>query len=1149
MKKLEKIRLVQFFLFEREEILVDEITGIFGPNASGKSSMLDAVQIAMLGANTRNFALNAQADEEQRTSRTLRAYCLGQYGENAEDRARDHATTYISLIWRDTVTGTPLTMGVCIGASSDRDGHDVLGRYLLPGVELQMGDHLEVVDGRERPREWSSFRHQLRDKEKITGEDSLYPDTQRYIKAVLLALRGSGNVPEMESFVRAFRFALRMRFDRTVDHIVRNDVLESRPTNIRKFREVTDTFRQLSQLVADIERKIIDGKKVEAEFIKAAEDCGRVATWDVMSKMTSLEIATEAHNQAIDSKMQVEDEQKAKRDELKRVEDDISSASQEALRYRTLKEAHGAHKDYGVLQSRIQADTQLVQQKEKSLRTELKLVQKTLAEAAKSEVLKRQVETLLAAAEDIRTLAEREQILTSDDVDTTIRPAIKSAEQALSEVQRQMTLLNQQLEESDKNHKDLQASLERVKDGRPQLASHVQRLLTELQDHGLHPTPVCDLVRIIDLEWQPVIESYLNINLQALLVEPNEEKEAFRIYRGMNGQRAVYGAKIAMASRQQTGRNTEPGTVAELIEGDHPAAVAFLRRQLGDIMRVTTDTEALSGKRTMTTDGMLVSAADFEKMRPTPKSSFMIGTGSPAHIAVVQQEVVAAASIISAIKNAIRGLQPLMDSLRLIANEDLIVRSMTETLVEMDRAQREASSNASLLEGMADEEYVRMGQQEQEWINKASELSLVKDSLNREVGKIEEKLIQLVKDEEQAKERVQAAVNAAEEARKNPGYDHEYWLSQWDRVIEMFDDKLPERVTHCDKQRERAKDRMNEAIVRGMKEFGAFLTNYKEQTLTDTSEWRDAHRWLAELLQRLERTELAGYSQEMDAAYRTSQETFRNDVAIALNDNLEWLGDTMSRLNEVLSKCPTFSNGERYRFRRVVKPHLASLLKFIKDVATYGPTQDLLGGAGDLPQEFKELLNEKTAPGAAGIKSPLDDYREFYEFDIEILREDTVTKENKVVGHLSKRLGPGSGGEHRSPLYVIAGAALAAAYRLDRGNHDGLRLMLLDEAFNKMDITNIVATMRYLEQLGLQVFMASPGENLGILTAFLRRYYDILRDPENNTVRFEGHNVSEEIRIQFKEDLPEFNPNLVEQEIEVMRAEAIAMARQRELAE
>ena len=80
------------------------------------------------------------------------------------------------------------------------------------------------------------------------------------------------------------------------------------------------------------------------------------------------------------------------------------------------------------------------------------------------------------------------------------------------------------------------------------------------------------------------------------------------------------------------------------------------------------------------------------------------------------------------------------------------------------------------------------------------------------------------------------------------------------------------------------------------------------------------------------------------------------------------------------------------------------------------------------------------------MRSPLDDYREFFEFDIEILREDPLTKAPKVVGHLSKRLGPGSGGEHRAPLYVIAGAALASAYRLDRGNKDGLRLMLLDGA-------------------------------------------------------------------------------------------------------
>lgn len=46
-----------------------------------------------------------------------------------------------------------------------------------------------------------------------------------------------------------------------------------------------------------------------------------------------------------------------------------------------------------------------------------------------------------------------------------------------------------------------------------------------------------------------------------------------------------------------------------------------------------------------------------------------------------------------------------------------------------------------------------------------------------------------------------------------------------------------------------------------------------------------------------------------------------------------------------------------------------------------------------------------------------------------------------------------------------------------------------------MDLTNMIATMRYLEELGLQVVMASPGENQAALTAFLHRYYEIQRDP------------------------------------------------------
>jgi hypothetical protein len=290
-----------------------------------------------------------------------------------------------------------------------------------------------------------------------------------------------------------------------------------------------------------------------------------------------------------------------------------------------------------------------------------------------------------------------------------------------------------------------------------------------------------------------------------------------------------------------------------------------------------------------------------------------------------------------------------------------------------------------------------------------------------------------------------------------------------------------------------------------------------------------------DILKRLRDTELLDYKAQMENAYKVSQETFRNDVALALSQNIEALDVTMNQLNRVLKECPAFTNGERYQFKRVIRPHFKQLLEFVKNIASFGPQEDLLGGAGEIPAQFKELLEDKIAPGAGSIKSPLDDYREFYEFDVEIIRDDPLTAKPKVVGQLSKRLGPGSGGEHRAPLYVIAGAALASAYRLDRGNRDGIRLILLDEAFNKMDPTNITATMRYLQDLGLQVLMASPGENLGVLTAYLHRYYDIAKDPVRNVILINGHDVTEETREMFMSDDLDTYPELIEQEVNRMR--------------
>lgn len=1136
MKYLECIRVVQFFLFEKQELRLGKITGIFGPNGSGKSSLLDAVQIAMLGANSRLVALNAQADE-QTSTRSLRSYCLGQYGESPEHRARENATTYITLIWRDSETQEPVSMGVCVYAASSQEGHEVLGRYILRGVELSMGDHIEIVDGQERPREWLTFKHQLVERSRVSGEDPLFNDANRYIQAALLALRGSGNAPNTESFMRAFRFALRMRFDKTVDQIVRGDVLESRPTNIKKFREVTESFRRLAELVAHVETKIVDAERAESEFSNAARESRRAITWDAMGKMAAVSVSSEIYEQESERKSKFESELEVSRDEKKKLDQNVNEAKAESLRFRLLREAHAAHKDFGALQTEIQAAKERSQVKARDLRQNLLMIQRTLAEASKSPELQTTSTDLVAAAHAVETVIGKIDTLTRDELETKLRPALKAAEKAHSELFRHGASLERQRTVVKESLDLAKAALQRIKEGRAPLSDDVHKLLTELKDHGLNPTPVCDLVRISDASWQPVIEAYLGRHIEALLVTADEEKEAFRIYRSLTGHRAIYGAKLALESRQKIEKSPAPGSVAELIVGDHEAAVSYLRRQFGDIQRATTDIEALSGKRTLTQDGMLVSGDDLERLRPVPVSRFRVGAGSAERREELQNEVRKANEAIQHLEVSLEKLKGLLNNLRDIATEKIVTNYVLDTWTEMDRANRDVSSKDQQLKKIADKEYVLFGEQEREWCQKVDKFVMQGEEQSKEIVRLEFALDACSRKTVEAEEKLSLASLAAEAARNHPEYDTEFWAAQWDSLLDRFVSQYQQMVGYCI-DRQAASGRQSVAAAsRGLREFGTFLEKYREQASMEASaDWIKARAWLSDLLQKLKNTELAGYKEDMNAAYRTSQETFRNDVAIALSNNLEWLDVTMDRLNAVLKSCPTFSNGERYRFRRNVRPQLDSLLKFVKDVAAFGPTQDLLGGAGEIPEAFRQLLEDKSASNGTSVRSPLDDYREFYEFEIEILREDPLTKVSKVVGQLSKRLGPGSGGEHRAPLYVIAGAALASAYRIDRGNKDGLSLMLLDEAFNKMDMTNIIATMRYLESLGLQVFMASPGENLGTLTAFLYRYYDLLRDADNNTLMIQGHDVEPDTRTMFREDLTEFNPALVEQELAAIRS-------------
>jgi chromosome segregation protein len=1131
MKKLIRIRVVQFFLYEMHDVEVGMNCGIFGANGSGKSSLLDAVQIVMLGANesrgSAGVAFNAQADESNHNSRNIRSYCLGQYGDSPDARVRDSANTYITLVWEDTATREIISTGVCIYVSADREKSDVQGRYILP-ADLALHDHLEFVDGDYRPRPWASFRQML--SQRAHGEEVLFHDSERFVNALLFRLRGTRGTPRLDAYRQAFRFGLRMKFDKSVDNIVRQQVLETRPTNIKRFKEVLHTFQEMAALVRSVQAKLDEAELIETDFADAHRRNTHSVSLAALAQAAELEVANEAVTAAEEAQSHAAaalEDANARRDEANR---QVAAAEQHARDSASDRDKHVSHADAALLRESLAGVQNRLTEQRTGLHRSINAIGKAIDAQIPGKLVANSAEATKQASQDIHALLEGNKVGSRDTVESTIRKALRAAKLLSNEVFEEMQSVSREQTSAEAELADVQENLARIAKGKPLLDGPAAALKRVLENAGVEATPVCDLVRVDAPEWQPAIESYLGVsNMQALLVDEADERKAFRVSR----QAGVYEAKVVMPSKFSNRGSPRHGTVAELISGNSAAAVNYLRSKFGDTQRADTEDECFAHRFAMTKDGMLLADGEMVRKKPTNPAYFKIGPTSTAARSSIAERARQLQAQIDSLKDRYDKLKLLLNNLGpFVGSEQDKVHEILETF---DRVAHEASNEANLmrrLQALDTEEYRQLVQ-----VAEAAEATVVEMrelliAAAQAVGAAEKACQQKSEDTRNKQDRAATQKGIAEASRAADGYDAGYASDQWERLLTRQGLSFREIVGDCNRRSNGARDDSRQKASSAMQKLSAFLVRHNESMPADTQDdWRSARAWLEARVVILNETGLRENKARMEDALSAAKSTFRNDVAVALHEHLEWLSDTINRMNEALRMAPMFTNNERYQFRSHVRPAFAMLLKFIKDVAQNGPTEDLLGGAGELPKEFEELMREKTVAGAAAVKSPLDDYREFFDFDIEVLREEASTGSARHIGWLSKRVGSGSGGEHRAPLYVIAGAALSSAYRLERGDDTGIRLLVIDEAFIKMDPRNIVATMRYFDELGLQVFMASTGDALGSLTAFLDRYYDIMRDAESNVVVLEGHDVSPETREMFRADLPEFNPELVEAEI------------------
>ena len=112
MKKLVKIRLINWHYLNNETITIDGHTLLTGANASGKSTIMDAMQFVLTAGETQfNLAANDKG------KRDLRGYVKCKLGIDDKEYLRNgDVTGHVALEFYDEKTDSSFTVGTVIDA-------------------------------------------------------------------------------------------------------------------------------------------------------------------------------------------------------------------------------------------------------------------------------------------------------------------------------------------------------------------------------------------------------------------------------------------------------------------------------------------------------------------------------------------------------------------------------------------------------------------------------------------------------------------------------------------------------------------------------------------------------------------------------------------------------------------------------------------------------------------------------------------------------------------------------------------------------------------------------------------------------------------------------------------------------------------------